>query len=81
MYSNFKYKFEDSGLEWALSVEDSMHFFACYRRLMRHWERVLPGRVLTVQYEHLVQDPRAAMVHAPLGERTLSRAGLGFKDE
>jgi hypothetical protein len=28
-----------------------------YRRVMEHWERVLPGRVIRVEYEKLVSDP------------------------
>lgn len=35
-----------------------MRFFVVYRRLMRHWEKVLPGRVYTVQYEALVAKPQ-----------------------
>ena len=31
-------------------------FYLEYRRVMDHWNRVLPGKVLTVQYEHVVQD-------------------------
>ena len=36
LHSNYKYKFEDTGLEWSFSVPDLVHFFACYRRGMRH---------------------------------------------
>jgi tetratricopeptide (TPR) repeat protein len=28
-----------------------------YRRVMEHWDRVLPGRVIKVQHEKLVSDP------------------------
>jgi len=28
-----------------------------YRRVMEHWDRVLPGRVIRVQHENLVYDP------------------------
>jgi hypothetical protein len=28
-----------------------------YRRVMEHWDRVLPGRVIKVEYERLVSDP------------------------
>jgi tetratricopeptide (TPR) repeat protein len=30
-----------------------------YRRVMEHWERVLPGRVIRVEHEKLVSDPEA----------------------
>jgi tetratricopeptide (TPR) repeat protein len=29
-----------------------------YRRVMEHWERVLPGRVIRVEHEKLVADPQ-----------------------
>ncbi|MEL7540034.1 MAG: sulfotransferase, partial [Pseudomonadota bacterium] len=42
-------------------------FYADYLRLMDHWHSVLPGRVLTVQYEELVRNPetmiRALLAH------------------
>ncbi len=28
-----------------------------YRRVMEHWDRVLPGRVIRVEHEKLVADP------------------------
>ncbi|MDJ0711086.1 MAG: sulfotransferase [Woeseiaceae bacterium] len=31
-------------------------FYLEYRRLMEHWNEVLPGKVLAVQYEHVVED-------------------------
>jgi hypothetical protein len=31
-------------------------FYLEYDRLMRHWHDVLPGKVLHVQYEHVVED-------------------------
>ena len=31
-------------------------FYLQYRRLMDHWHTVLPGKVLDVQYEHVVDD-------------------------
>jgi hypothetical protein len=40
LLSNFKYKFEDSGLEFSLRVSDLAAFFHSYRELMRHWEKV-----------------------------------------
>jgi hypothetical protein len=30
-----------------------------YRRVMEHWDRVLPGRVIKVEHEKLVADPGA----------------------
>src|SRR4029434_8430641 len=33
---------------------DIGHYYGEYARLMSHWESVLPGRFITVQYEDLV---------------------------
>jgi hypothetical protein len=134
LLSNFKYKFEDSGLEFSLRVGDLAAFFHSYREMMRHWEKVrhapapearalspspslslsshvrffylkkkrrrrktsksqrgplghfsryspgtqifqvLPGRVLTVQYEHFVAAPEPSM------RRLLQWCGLPWED-
>ncbi len=34
-------------------------YYSAYRDLMAHWRAVLPGRILDVQYEALVQDTEA----------------------
>lgn len=74
IFSCYRHKFEDSGLEYSLSVDDLVHFSVLYRRIMRHWERVLPGRIITVQYEDMVSNPRPTM------ERVLARCGLEWED-
>ena len=45
-----------SGHEFAYSVEDIARYYRTYLELMRHWDAVLPGRVLRVQHEDLVND-------------------------
>lgn len=40
LLSNFKYKFDDIGLEFSLRVGDLVAFFHSYREMMRHWEKV-----------------------------------------
>jgi hypothetical protein len=32
-------------------------YYRCYLSLMDHWDTVLPGKVLRVQYEDVVRDP------------------------
>ncbi len=44
-----------SGHEWAYDLEDIAAFYQQYRRIMRHWEQVLPLEVMEVQYEALVE--------------------------
>ena len=42
--------------EFAHRLADIGHYYGLCSRLIAHWERTLPGRVLTVQYEDLVAD-------------------------
>jgi Sulfotransferase family len=44
-----------------------------YVELMAHWERVLPGKILRVQYEELVSDLE------PTVRRMLDFCGLEFE--
>ncbi len=53
--SNFRILFGDK-MEYTYSLEDMGRYYLAYDRLMKHWEKVLPGRFLTVQYEDVVDD-------------------------
>ncbi len=44
-----------NGHEWAYDLDDIAAFYQQYRRIMRHWEQVLPLEVMEVQYEALVE--------------------------
>jgi hypothetical protein len=44
------------GQEFAYSVDDIARYYRTYLELMEHWDTVLPGRVLRVQYEDVVED-------------------------
>ena len=52
-FSNFKQLFA-SGQQFTYSLEDLGRYYRSYVGLMRHWEQVLPGRILRVQHEELV---------------------------
>ena len=54
-FSNLKQLFAN-GQEFAYSIEDIARYYRTYLELMRHWDAVLPGRVLRVQHEDLVDD-------------------------
>jgi hypothetical protein len=54
-FGNFKQLFAH-GQEFTYSLEDIARYYRTYLELMRHWDAVLPGRVLRVQYEELVDD-------------------------
>ena len=54
-FANFKQLFA-MGQEFTYSLEDIGSYYADYIRLMNHWHSILPGGVLTVQYENVVDD-------------------------
>lgn len=54
-FSGFKQLFAD-GQEFTYSLEDLGAYYRGYVELMAHWDAVLPGRVLRVQYEDVVAD-------------------------
>jgi tetratricopeptide (TPR) repeat protein len=54
-FSNLKQLFA-RGQEFTYSTEDIARYYRTYLDLMRHWDTVLPGRVLTVWYEDVVAD-------------------------
>jgi tetratricopeptide (TPR) repeat protein len=54
-FSNFKQLFA-TGQEFTYGIEDIARYYRTYLELMRHWDRVLPGRVLRMQHEDVVDD-------------------------
>jgi len=71
-FSNFKQLFA-SGQEFTYGFEDIARYYRSYVSLMNHWDAVLPGKVLRIQHEELVED-LAEHVH-----RLLAFCGLGFE--
>lgn len=59
--SNFRQLFATgfSYYNYAYDIEDTARYFLLFDRLMAHWDKVLPGRVLRVDYEALVSDQEA----------------------
>ncbi len=53
--SNFRQLY-GKGQPFTYDLTDVGEYFLEYQRLMDHWHAVLPGRVLTVQYEEVVTD-------------------------
>ncbi len=54
-FSNLKQLFA-RGQEFTYSIDDIARYYRTYLELMRHWKAVLPGGVLTIQHEDLVND-------------------------
>ena len=54
-FSGFKQLFAE-GQEFTYGLEDIGRYYRGYVDLMDHWHRVLPGKILHVQYEDVVAD-------------------------
>ncbi len=50
--------FPAGGLRYTCDLEAIAHSANLYRRYMAHWDAVFGDRILTVQYENLVADPK-----------------------
>jgi len=72
-FGNLKQLFAH-GQEFAYSVEDIARYYRTYLELMRHWDAVLPGQVLRVQYEDVVGDLEGNV------RRILDYCGLEFEE-
>lgn len=57
-FSTFKQHFAE-GQTFSYDLGDLGRYYRCYLSLMDHWDAVLPGKVLHMQYEELVRDPEA----------------------
>ncbi|GAB3041063.1 hypothetical protein GCM10027285_27980 [Oleiagrimonas citrea] len=56
---NFRqlFRLESGFYDYSLDLLDTGRYYIQFDRLMRHWNEVLPGRLLEVSYESLVEDP------------------------
>jgi tetratricopeptide (TPR) repeat protein len=72
-FSGFKQLFAD-GQEFTYGQEEIARYYKGYVALMEHWDRVLPGKVLRVHYEHLVADLEGQVL------RILDFLGLPFEE-
>lgn len=54
-FSNFKQLFAE-GQEFSYDLEETGRYYREYVSLMAHWDAVLPGRVLRVQHEDVLDD-------------------------
>ena len=71
-FSNLKQLFAQ-GQEFTYGIEDIGRYYRTYVELMDHWDAVLPGRVLRVQHEDVIDDLDASV------RRILDYCGLPFE--
>ncbi len=60
---NFRQLFAQTSpyYNYSFDIMDSGRYWLMFDRLMRHWEEVLPGRILQVNYEDVVADQASAL--------------------
>lgn len=60
--SNFRHLFEQesSFYDYSCDLLDTGGYYVLFDRLMAHWQRVLPGRILEMPYESLVTAQEAS---------------------
>ena len=71
-FSNFKQLFA-SGQQFTYSIDDIARYYRMYVELMQHWEFALPGRILRVHHEGVVDDLENSV------RRILDFCGLEFE--
>src|SRR4029077_13359969 len=59
-FSNLKQLFA-KGQDFTYSIDDVARYYRSYLEQMRHWDTALPGRVLHLAYEDLVEDVEAGV--------------------
>jgi len=73
-FSNLKQLFA-GGQEFTYSIDDIARYYRTYLELMRHWDRVLPGQILRIHHEDVVDDLEGNV------RRILDFCGLEFEPQ
>ncbi len=72
-YAIFKTLFQD-GYPFSYDLGELARYYIAYDRLMRHWQRTLPGCIHELSYEALIADQRGE------SERLLAFCGLEWEE-
>lgn len=73
-FAIYKFLFNDA-YPWSYDLDDIARYYVAYRRLMDHWKRVLPGRIIDVCYEDIVADLEGE------ARKLVTRLGLEWEPE
>ena len=71
-FSNYKQLFA-AGQPFTYGIDDIAGYYRLYLEVMAHWDRALPGKILHVQHENVVEDLEANV------RRLLDFCGLDFE--
>jgi hypothetical protein len=72
--ANYRHLFA-KGKNQSYDLTELGEYYLEYVRIMEHWDRVLPGAVLRVRYEDVVNNLQQQV------SRILDHCGLAFEDE
>ena len=72
-FSNLKQLFGTTNQAFTYGIDDIARYYRTCLDLMRHWQEALPGRVLRVQYEDVVEDLEGSV------RGMLAHCGLPFE--
>ena len=74
--SNFKQLFalDSPYFDYSFDLLDTGRYYVMFDRLMAHWQKMLPGRILELRYEDLVADQQVVT------QRMLDFCGLEWND-
>jgi Sulfotransferase family len=61
LLSMYKNKFVGNNIEYTWNYKHMVHEYALYLRVMSHFRKQLPGRIIDVSYEQLVKSPEKVM--------------------
>jgi len=73
-YAIYKRLFQDA-YPWSYDLGEIAAYYLAYRRLMAHWQSVIPGVIHKIEYENLVTDTEAE------ARRLLKHCGLSWEDQ
>jgi len=71
-YAIYKFRF-NLAYPWSYNLADIAQYYVGYRQLMNHWSKVLPGRIIEVAYEDVVDNLEAE------AKRLISELGLKWE--
>ncbi|OOG43388.1 sulfotransferase [Rhodanobacter sp. C05] len=74
--SNFRQVFspESPYYDYSYNLLDTGRYYVLFDRLMAHWEKIFPGRIMEVHYESLIESQEATT------RSVLSHCGLTWND-
>jgi tetratricopeptide (TPR) repeat protein len=70
--SCYQHLFNEKSMQFSYKLEEIAEYYKLYAGLMAHWHKLLPGKILDVDYEEVIADPETQI------RRVLSHAGLEF---